>query len=211
MEKGTLMKFDFTAKLEDGKVFDTSIKEIGDKNGLKRETYAPMTILLGEDKIQSGLEEALLSLPEGEEKEFTVSPEKAFGPRIAELVKIIPIQQFRSQGMKPYPGMTFNVEGARGKVQSVSGGRVRVDFNSEFAGRTVTYTIKIISTAKTDEEKAGFLFERTFGYEPKVKIESEFVEFSTDSFSPQKKKLAEDIKKMVGKAKSRFVEEIETK
>jgi FKBP-type peptidyl-prolyl cis-trans isomerase 2 len=208
MRKGALLKFDYTARLEDGSVIDTTVKEIGEKNGMKA-PFSPMTVLLGEDKVLKGLEEALLEMKEGEEKKFTMPPEKAFGKREPGLVKIIPVAQFRAQGMNPYPGLTFTVEEMKGKVQSVSGGRVRVDFNSEFAGQTLDYTVKVLKEAKSDKEKAAFLFERVFGFEPSVDVSDSAVTYSVESFSPQRKKLAEDVKTILGKKTTSFVEKVE--
>lgn len=214
MEKGDLLKFDYTARAKDtGIIFDTTIESVAKENKLSKEdrTYGSVTVWLGEDKLFAGMEEALLKLKEGEEKEFTFTPEKAFGERNPELVRVVPIQQFKRQGIQPVPGMSFTIEGRTARVQSVSGGRVRVDFNPEYAGRTLVYKIKVVKAAKTDEEKASFLFERIFGYEPKVKVSERGVEYALDALSQQKQKLAKDIEKALKVKNVRFTEEVRAK
>lgn len=214
MNKGDILKFDYTACLkETGKVFETTIEGVAKEKEISKEgkSYGPVTVWLGEDEILAGIEEALLKLKEGEEKDFTLPPEKAFGQRNPELVRVVPLQQFKKQGIQPVPGMTFTIEGRTARIQSVSGGRVRVDFNPEFAGRVVVYKIKVVKAAKTNEEKAAYLFERLFGYEPKVKLTEKGVEYGLDALSPQKKKLAQELQKVLKVKKVSFTEEIKAK
>jgi FKBP-type peptidyl-prolyl cis-trans isomerase 2 len=46
--------------------------------------------------------------------------------------------------MTPYPGMIVSVNRLRGKVLSVSGGRVRVDFNHPLAGKTLRFDVEVV-------------------------------------------------------------------
>jgi len=45
------------------------------------------------------------------------------------------------------------MEGHEGRVQSIDGGRVRVDFNHELAGKTIEYDIKVKEIIKDEVEK----------------------------------------------------------
>jgi FKBP-type peptidyl-prolyl cis-trans isomerase 2 len=103
----------------------------------------------------------------GEERNVELPPEKAYGQRRPELVKLMPLKIFRDSEVAPYPGMTVVLEGGiPGRVQSVSGGRVRVDFNHELAGRTLVYDIRLVEKIAAAERKAEALFELAF---PSVK------------------------------------------
>ena len=135
---------------ETGKVFD------------KVEEEEPYAVILGEDSLLPGLEEALEGMKEGEEKEVELPPEKAFGERKKELIYIIPEKEFKKRGIRPVPGLPIEADGRVGRVLAVSGGRVQVDFNHELAGRTVIYKIKVLSELKKPEEIAEALFRRYF-------------------------------------------------
>ena len=62
--------------------------------------------------------------------------------------------EFKKQGMKPEVGMAITSDGTTGIIRSVSGGRVRVDFNHELAGKNLEYDIKVIKVIDDDVEKS---------------------------------------------------------
>ena len=130
------------------------------------EEERPLLVFVGKGELIKGLEEALEGMKVGEEREIEIPPEKAFGERKAELIAIIPEREFRKRGITPYPGLVIEADGRRGRVLSVSGGRVQVDFNHELAGKTVVYKVKVIKEVKENTEIARHLFLRYFGREP---------------------------------------------
>ncbi len=126
----------------------------------KVEEEEPYAVILGEDSLIPGLAEALEEMKEGEEREIELPPEKAFGERKKELIAIIPEKEFRKRGIVPVPGLVIEADGRPGRVLSVSGGRVQVDFNHELAGKTVIYRVKVLAELKDVEEIAEALFRR---------------------------------------------------
>jgi len=133
---------------ENGRVFD------------KVEEEEPYAVILGEDSLLPGLAEALEGMKDGEEKEVELPPQKAFGERQNDLIVIIPEREFRKRKVTPIPGLVIDADGRPGKVLSVSGGRVQVDFNHELAGKTVIYDVKVLAELKGAEEVAEALFRR---------------------------------------------------
>lgn len=158
------IKVSFTGRLEDGRVFDTTDEETAKKAGIynDKRRYAPMSIILGEHQIIDGLEEALNGMNVGEEKTVEVPPEKAYGKRNPDLIRIVPLKKFKEQKINPIPGMPIDVDGRIARVQTVAGGRVRVDFNHELAGKKLIFDVKIESKADTEEDRIRFLLERSF-------------------------------------------------
>ena len=63
--------FHYEAKLEDGKVFDSSLR------GLRN----PMTVTLGQGHIPKGLDQALIGLRVGGKHIISLKPEKAYGAK----------------------------------------------------------------------------------------------------------------------------------
>ncbi|MBN3037337.1 MAG: peptidylprolyl isomerase [Candidatus Diapherotrites archaeon] len=155
IDKGDFVKIDYTGKTG-GSVFDTSIKEVGEENGITK-PFEPMIVCMGYGDIIPGLEEAIKDMKAGEEKQVKVPVEKAYGQRRSELVKLVPLKAFKQSGLEPVPGMIVTLDDMPARVQSVSGGRVRVDFNHELAGKDLEFDIKVLAVMKSSEEKAKSL------------------------------------------------------
>ena len=155
---------DYTARVKDGRVFDTTSAETAKKEDIfdDKRVYRPLPVIVGEGQVVKGLDEALKHLNVGEEKELELAPENAFGSRNPDFIRLVPIKVFKQQGINPVPGMPVELDGRHARIQTVAGGRVRVDFNHELAGRTLVYNVKVVSKAASDDEKVMFLIERSF-------------------------------------------------
>ncbi len=161
VEKNSLIKIDYVGMLEDGSVFDTTIEEEAKKANIYDENveYKPQLVLVGKKQMIEGLEEGILGMKENEEKEIFVAYEKGFGKRDATLFRIIPLSKFKEEKINPVPGMVVNIDGNDGIIQSISGGRVIVDFNHPLAGKNLRYRVKVIKILKDTNEKISAIFE----------------------------------------------------
>lgn len=173
---------------------------------------APMIVRTG--FILKGLEQPLKQMNVGEKKEIEVVSENAFGKRDFGMIKLIPIAEFRKHGTKPMPGMFVEADNMRGRVISVSGGRVRVDFNHPLAGKTLIYNIEIKKRVETPEEKIKTLI-NLYTKVDKNKLNVSIKEKQVDIDAPPmmnslfKKKISDDIMKILGMEKVRFIETFE--
>jgi FKBP-type peptidyl-prolyl cis-trans isomerase SlyD len=71
------------------------------------------------------------------------------------LVEVVPTRRFEK---RPTPGTRVSLDNRTGTVESVVGGRVRVDFNSPYAGKTISYQYTIEKIVdKTVEKVKGLL------------------------------------------------------
>ena len=171
--KTRFIKISYTAKLkEKGTVFETTDEEIAKKEGIynKQIIYKPISVIVGEGHVLPGVDDALEKMEVGDEKAIDISPDKGFGRRDPKLIRLIPRKIFTQQKMNPIPGMSVTLDGKPAKIQTDSGGRVRVDFNSELAGKSLVYNIKIEEEAKDDKEKVRYLVERSFNSPDNFKI-----------------------------------------
>jgi len=172
MKKGDFVKVSFTGRA-DGMVIDTTEEDVAKKEGVydsKRE-YKPIAVVVGEGMILPGMDKALEDLTVGKSKKVKLKPAEAFGERDPKMVQLVPIREFKKQNINPVPGMVMNIEGRPAKIQAVSGGRVRVDFNHLLAGKEVDYDIKVVGEAKTDKEKVTYLAEKNFRQDVPAKAE----------------------------------------
>ena len=219
MENGDMVIVSFTGRDADsGRVFETTDVEAAKKAGFWRENavFAPIPVVIGNNDLLKALEDELLQMKEGEKRSVKLPPEKAFGQRRKELSGVIPLQQFRSRQINPVRGMVIDVNGRYGKVQSISGGRVRVDFNSDLAGREVEYEIRIEKVLKTAQEKVDALTTKFFPIKDKkakTKINGNELEVTLPAGLPgeiqpvKQMFMAAAIKNIKGIEKVKFVEE----
>ncbi len=144
---GDFVKLDYSGKTSDGKEFDSTR---GDK---------PALVVAGKNQLVKGLDAAVVGAEKGVKKSVDVPRDKAFGERNPALVRLIPMQKFTEQRVTPVAGMTLEIDGALARIQSVSGGRVRVDFNHDLAGIDLHYDFTVTEILKKPEEKVSALFE----------------------------------------------------
>ncbi|ASJ10741.1 peptidylprolyl isomerase [Thermococcus sp. P6] len=167
VQKGDVIKLHYTGKIrETGEVFDTTYEEVAKEAGIYSEKgiYGPVSIAVGAGHVLKGLDEALEGLEVGKKYEIVVPPEKGFGKRDPKLIKTFTLGQFRRQGISPFPGMPVEIETGggrklRGRVLTVSGGRVRVDFNHPYAGKHLVYEVEILEKIEDPIEKVRALIE----------------------------------------------------
>lgn len=170
------IEIEFTGKIKDGEVFDSTIKEELEKlhTGQDHPVEAkPFIFCLGQEMFLKALDDFLIGKEIGKDHEIELEPEQAFGKRDPSLVRKMPIGIFHEQKVNPVPGVVFNFDGRIGKILTVSGGRVMVDFNHALAGKTLTYKIKILRKVIDINEKIKafneFFFRKEFKFEVKDK------------------------------------------
>jgi FKBP-type peptidyl-prolyl cis-trans isomerase SlyD len=221
MEKGDMVLVSYTGKdVANGKVFETTDAETAKEAGFWRENavFSPVPVIIGNNDLLKALEEELIKMKEGEQRTVKLSPEQAFGQRRKELSGVLPMQEFKRRNITPARGMIIDVNGRYGRVQSISGGRIRVDFNSDLAGKEIEYKIKIDRALKTNSEKVEALADKFFPIKDKkakTKITGSELEITLPSGLPpeiqQVKQLfnATITKNIKGIEKVKFVEEFE--
>lgn len=156
LQKKDFIEIEFTGRLKDtGDIFDSNVKEELEKihKGHDHSVEAkPLIYCLGEGMFLAGVDDYLIGKEIGKHI-IGLSSEKAFGKRQRELVKMIPIKIFFQHKINPVPGAMLNFDGKMGKVLSVSGGRVLIDFNHPLAGKDVIYEINARRVIQDIDEK----------------------------------------------------------
>jgi len=168
------IELDYTGKLEDGTVFDTTLESVAKENHLHDEKmkYEPLVICVGEKQLLPGLDDALQGAEIGKEHEIILTPESAFGKREVKNIRVVPLGTFKEHNVQPQPGLQIDIDGQRGVVTRVSGGRVIVNFNHPLAGRKVVYTVKINKKITDQKDQVLYFLSNTFRLpEEKIKVE----------------------------------------
>lgn len=162
LQEGDFVTLDYVGKVKaTGQIFDLTKEEIAKKEGLydPKLKYGEVPIVVGGEHVLKGLDAELKKLSIGDKKTVTIAAKDAFGERDSNMIKLIPHAEFKKQNMRPIPGMPVEIQGMRGVVMTVSGGRIKVDFNHPLAGKELEYELEIHKKIDKKEEQIKSLFE----------------------------------------------------
>jgi len=161
IKNGDFIEIEFAGKVKiSGQVFDTNISKVAKEANVfnEKSDYSPIIICVGEGDVLKGLDEALIGKEEGKEFSVDIPADKGFGKKNPKLVKMMALDKFHKENIRPMPGLQLDFGNMVGTIVTVNGGRVMVDFNHPLANRELTYDVKILRLVKEDKEKLkGFL------------------------------------------------------
>ena len=207
MQNNDFVEIEYIGKIkESGDVFDLTSEEVAKEKKIynKDYKYGPVVIVVGARHVIPGVDEQLTKMLVGDKQTFDIPAEKGFGSRNVELIKIFQLSEFQKQRVTPVTGqyLTFQ-NGVKGKVISVSSGRVKVDFNHPLAGKVLEYELKINRKIDSQQEQADALAIFWLGTKnkPELKIDGKKLELHVPSGltvpTQLKKALSDDITKFV--------------
>jgi len=112
----------------------------------KARDETPLAFTVGLGQVIPGFEAAVVGLEPGESVNVTIEPQDAYGPHHAELRHAVTLADFAST---PYIGGEVNLvspEGDEmpGRIVSIEGDDVTIDFNHPLAGETLVFEITLV-------------------------------------------------------------------
>lgn len=161
--KGSLILVDYTAKVKDtNEVFETTIEEEAKKHSLHDADikYQPKLVSIGESWVIKGLDEALANSKVGDKTTIEVTPDKGFGERDKGKVRMIPLRKLGEDADKVSVGDTIEIDQKKGIIRYIGSGRVQVDYNHRFAGKTILYDVNVLKSLDSDEDKIHGILKR---------------------------------------------------
>ena len=137
IEQGTKVTMSFSLALENGELIDSNFDT------------EPATFVLGDGNLLPGFEIPLQGLKAGDQGEFIISPENAFGQRNPENIQQLGRDNFDQESLNVGDVFSFqNGEGELpGVVIEVGDNLVKVDFNHPLAGRNIIFKVDIIEVS----------------------------------------------------------------
>jgi peptidylprolyl isomerase len=210
LERGSLVLVDYTAKVKDSnEIFETTNEEDAKKYDLYYQTrkYEPRLVSIGEGWVLKGLDEALTNANLGDKLTIEITPDKGFGDRDPSKVRMIPQRKLGEKADNIKVGDIVEMYERPGIVRYVGSGRVQLDFNHRFAGRTLTYDVNVLKKLESDDDKIMSLIRRRLHIDnDKIKfklvdstLEIELAEetFLSEGLQIIKRAIANDIFKFV--------------
>lgn len=133
--QGSTVRVNYTGKLDDGTVFDsTSERE-------------PLEFTLGEGRIIPGFEAAVEGMSEGETKSAVIPSEQAYGEHQEEMVEAVP-RNMLPDDIDFKEGSHFQIdrEGTSMVVKVIAADDAQVTFdgNHPLAGKDLTFDIELL-------------------------------------------------------------------
>lgn len=174
-EKGSLVLVDYTAKVKDtNEVFETTREEEAKKTDLYDPTrkYEPRLVSVGEAWVLKGLDEALAKANVGDKLNVEVTPDKGFGERDPNKVRMIPQRKLGDKADEVQVGDVVELDDRTGIIRYIGSGRLQVDFNHRLAGKTLVYDVNVTKKLDSDNDKVTALIRR------RIPIEDDKVKFN---------------------------------
>ncbi|MGB9987793.1 FKBP-type peptidyl-prolyl cis-trans isomerase [Salarchaeum japonicum] len=175
LQDGDFIKLAYTARtVEGGELVDTTDEEIAEEEGVDtdEQEFAPRTIILGEGHIFEPVEDDIIGKNVGDEGSIVV--ESPFGEYDEDQVRTVKSDKIPEDSR--YPGAHVDIDGEHGHVETIVGGRARVDFNHALAGQDVEYEYEILGEVTDRLEKAQGLLSMYFDVELDMHLETDEVE-----------------------------------
>ena len=154
--KGSLILVDYSAKVKDtDDIFESTIEEEAKKHSIHDANikYQPKLVSVGESWVLKGLDEALANTKVGDKLSVEVTPDKGFGERDSGKVRMIPLRKLGDDADKVSVGDTIEVDNKRGIVRFIGSGRVQIDYNHKYAGKTIVYDVNVLKSLDSDDDK----------------------------------------------------------
>ncbi len=126
----------YTGRLEDGSVFDTSMVE-------GRE---PMTAKLGQGQLIKGFEDGLIDMSEGDKKTVEIESSEAYGEYLDYLIQEVETNQMPGE---VEVGMPLQAQTEMGVVQfvvkEIKEDTVVLDANHPLAGKKLIFDLEVVN------------------------------------------------------------------
>lgn len=135
IKTGDTVKVNYTGRLEDGSVFDTSLVE-------GRE---PLEATLGQGQLIKGFENGLIEMTEGEKKTVTIEVEDAYGPYQDYMVEEVEKEKLPGE---VEVGTALQAQTQMGPinfvVKEVKENTVVLDANHPLAGQRLIFDLEVV-------------------------------------------------------------------
>ncbi|WP_123534549.1 FKBP-type peptidyl-prolyl cis-trans isomerase [Halosimplex salinum] len=175
-QNGDFIELAYTARtVEGGDLVDTTDADVAEEEGVgEDQEFEPRTIVLGEGHVFEAVEQDILGSEVGDTGTVTVPAAEAFGEFDDSQVRTVSADKIPEDDR--YPGAHVDLEGEHGHVETIIGGRARVDFNHPLAGEDIEYDWEVLSEVEDREERAGALLAVFLDMDLDVWFETDTVE-----------------------------------
>jgi FKBP-type peptidyl-prolyl cis-trans isomerase SlyD len=177
LQDGDFVRLDYTVHtVDDAQVVDTTSQEVAEEAGIDEEghEFEPRTIVIGAGHVFQAVDDDLIGRTVGDENTVEIDAVEAFGEFDPDDVRTVSAEKIDEDDR--YPGAHVTVDGEQGHVETIIGGRARVDFNHPLAGEDLEYEYEVLDVVDDPAEQAQGLLGMYLDHAPEVWIETDAVE-----------------------------------
>jgi len=177
LQDGDFVRIDYTVRtVDDDTVVDTTYEDVAEEAGIDDEDheFSPRIIVVGAGHVFEDVNEDLIGKDVGDTGSVHIDAVDAFGEFDPDDVRTVSANKIDEDDR--YPGAHVNVDGQQGHVETIIGGRARVDFNHPLAGEDLEYEYEIVDVVDDPEEQAQGLLGMHLDHAPEVWIATDEVE-----------------------------------
>ena len=176
LQDGEFVRIAYTARtVDEGQLVDTTDEAVAEEEGVADQgEFEPRTIVLGEGHLFPGVEDDIRGKEIGDEGSVVVTAEEAFGAYDEEQVRTVSADKIDEDDR--YPGARVQIDGEGGVLETIIGGRARVDFNHPLAGEDIEYEYELLDTVEGDLEQARGLLNMMLDLDLEMWVETDEVE-----------------------------------
>lgn len=169
IENDDIVRVHMTGRVNshEGPVFQVTDEEVAREEGMveegKQQHYGPKLVIVGKNQVISGIDEALVGMKVGEEKEIEIEPDRAYGQVDPKKKRVMAFREFRKKFKKaPRRGDYVDLPNSQeqGRIVKVNQGKVTLDTNHILAGRTVYFTLKVVEKLEGEDAKIKAMIEQ---------------------------------------------------
>ena len=157
---------------DDGRVIDTTDEEVAEEAEIDTEEheFEPRVIALGAGHVFPAVDEAFVGAEVGDEGVVDVPADDAFGAYDPDEVETVKADKIPEDSR--YPGAQVQIDNQQGYLETIIGGRARVDFNHPLAGEDLEYEYEILELIDDREQQAAGMLGMYLQEAPEVRIET---------------------------------------
>ncbi|MFB6106789.1 MAG: peptidylprolyl isomerase [Halobacteriaceae archaeon] len=177
LQEGDFVRLAYTARtVEDGDLVDTTDPDVAEEADVDTEgqTFEPRVLVLGAGQMFESVEDDILGKEVGDSGAVTVPAGEAFGEYDPDDVRTVSADRIPEDDR--YPGAHVDLDGEHGHVETIIGGRARVDFNHPLAGEDIEYEYEILEQVEDRVEQAQGMLQTYFDVSLEMWIETDEVE-----------------------------------
>jgi len=177
LQDGDFVRLAYTVRTADDEtVVDTTRQDVAEEAGIDEEDheFEPRTIVVGAGHVFEAVNDDLIGKEVGDENTVHIDAAEAFGEFDPDDVRTVSAEKIDEDDR--YPGAHVNVDGQQGHIETIIGGRARVDFNHPLAGEDLEYEYEVVDVVDDRGEQAEGLLGMYLEHTPEVWIQTDEVE-----------------------------------
>jgi len=148
IEKDTVASVHYTGTFLNGEEFDSS------------EGKEPLAFLVGHNQMIPGFEQEMMGAEVGEKREFTLTPDQAYGERDESRLQKATKAEFGELADSLEVGAgPFGAQTEMGMIPfwigGIEGDEVILDFNNPMAGKTLQFVVEVMGVRAATEDETS--------------------------------------------------------